>query len=66
MHEINLIRRCQVCWNYGKILLGFPINSPEYLSTSSNSVIICSALHYEEIRKIVSSLNGSTPVYILK
>jgi FlaA1/EpsC-like NDP-sugar epimerase len=50
----------------GKTLMELPVHKPDYLVDHPCKVVICSALHYNEIKNTVNSLNSSIPVHILK
>ncbi|MEI7513634.1 MAG: methyltransferase domain-containing protein [bacterium] len=50
----------------GKKLYGLSIHTPDFLANTDCAVVICSALHHEEIRNTVNSLKISHPIYIMK
>lgn len=49
----------------GRMIAGMIINKPDSLKEASSNVVICSALHANEIRQTVSSLNSSLNTYIV-
>lgn len=50
----------------GKVLAGFTIKSPDVIRFTKHNVVICSALHSNEIVETINSLNSSLSVYIMK